>query len=240
MFASAMMKGRSALRTCQNRNFATLVLSEHFEGKLNPNLGSVLNAAGQLNDSQVDVLVCGGDTDAQVEQVQKYPGISKILVAKDPALQNAYGDSVSKLAKGLVEANGYDKVISASSGFGKDVMPRLGGILDVQAITDVIDITDGGEKFKRPVYAGNAVATVSTSDKIKLLTVRATNFEKIEPADAGNGYPTEDVQAVTDGVKGSFKENIVSESEMADLGSAKFVVSGGRGLKNPENFDLLY
>merc|ERR1719232_1059843 len=223
------MKGRSALRTCQNRNFATLVLSEHFEGKLNPNLGSVLNAAGQLNDSQVDVLVCGGDTDAQVEQVQKYP-----------ALQNAYGDSVSKLAKGLVEANGYDKVISASSGFGKDVMPRLGGILDVQAITDVIDITDGGEKFKRPVYAGNAVATVSTSDKIKLLTVRATNFEKIEPADAGNGYPTEDVQAVTDGVKGSFKENIVSESEMADLGSAKFVVSGGRGLKNPENFDLLY
>ena len=72
------------------------------------------------------------------------------------------------------------------------------------------------------------------------MTVRATNFEKIEPSDSGAGYPTEDVQAVTDGVKGSWKENMVSKSEMADLGSAKFVVSGGRGLKNPENFKLLY
>ena len=90
------------------------------------------------------------------------------------------------------------------------------------------------------MYAGNAVATVSTRDKIKLLTVRATNFEKVEQADAGQGYPTADVQAITDGVKGEWKQNIVSKSEMADLGSAKFVVSGGRGLKGPENFKLLY
>ena len=151
------------------------------------------------------MLVCGDNCDSQIEEVQKYPGISKILVAKDAVLQNAYGDHISKLTQALVEKNGYDKVVSASSGFGKDVMPRLGGLLDAQAITDVIEITDGGEKFKRPVYAGNAVATVSTKDKIKLLTVRTTNFEKIEPADAGQGYPIEDVQAVTDGVKGSWK-----------------------------------
>ena len=115
-----------------------------------------------------------------MEEVQKYPGVSIILVAQDAVLQNCYGDHMSKLARALVEKNGYDKVVSAASGFGKDVMPRLGGLLDAQAITDIIEIVDDGQKFKRPVYAGNAVATVSTRDKIKLLTVRATNFEKFE------------------------------------------------------------
>jgi len=75
-------------------------------------------------------------------------------------------------------SNKYDKVVAASSGFGKDVIPRLGGLLDVQPITDVIEIVDGGAKFKRPIYAGNAIATVSTTDKIKLLTVRTTNFDR--------------------------------------------------------------
>ena len=119
-------------------------------------------------------------------------------------------------------------------------MPRLGGLLDSQAITDIIEITEGGQKFKRPVYAGNAIATVSSSDSIKLMTVRPTNFDKAEQASAGNGYPVESADAVTEGVKGSWKQNIVSKSDMADLGSAKFVVSGGRGLKNGENFEMLY
>jgi len=207
---------------------------------LSPTLGSILSAAGQLNDPQVDVLVHGDGCDAQVEEVQKYPGIGKIIVASDPVLQNPYGDFMSKLAQQVVQSGGYDKVVSASSGFGKDVMPRLGGLLDVQAITDIIEITDGGQKFKRPVYAGNAVATVSTSDSTKLLTVRPTNFEKTEQAAAGNGYPVENATAITEGVKGSWKQNIVSKSDMADLGSAKFVVSGGRGLKNGENFEMLY
>lgn len=103
------------------------------------------------------------------------------MVASDAKLQNAYGDSVAQIAANLVKKNNYDKVIAASSSFGKDVIPRIGGILDVQAITDVVEVVDGGAKFKRPIYAGNAIATVSTSDKIKLLTVRATNFTKMEP-----------------------------------------------------------
>ena len=160
------------------------------------------------------------------------------MVASDPVLNNPYGDFMSKIALKMVQDGGYDKVISASSGFGKDVMPRLGGLLDTQAITDIIEITDEG-KFKRPVYAGNAIATVSTSDPTKLLTVRPTNFEKVEQGDA-NGYPVESIDAITEGVKGSWKQNIVSKSDMADLGSAKFVVSGGRGLKNGENFSMLY
>ena len=228
------------LCTTRQRNFATLVMSEQFEGKLSPNLASLLSAAKELNDSQVDVLVHGDGCEAQVEEVQKYPGIGKIIVANDPALQNPYGDVVSKLAQKLVTNGGYDKVVAASSGFGKDVMPRLGGLLDVQAVTDVIEIVDGGAKFKRPVYAGNAIATVSTSDSIKLLTVRPTNFEKTEQGEAGNGYPVENADVITEGVKGSWKQNMVSKSDMADLGSAKYVVSGGRGLKNGENFEMLY
>jgi electron transfer flavoprotein alpha subunit len=82
------------------------------------------------------------------------------------------------VVKSLVQQKGYDKIVAAASGFGKDVVPRVGGLLDLQAITDVIEIVENGAKFKRPVYAGNAIATVSTVDKIKLISIRATNFKK--------------------------------------------------------------
>ena len=208
--------------------------------ELSATFGAVLTAAGELNDGAVDVMVHGDGCDAQVEEVQKYPGIGKIFVASDPVLNNPYGDFMSKLTQQMVQTGGYTNVLSASSGFGKDVMPRLGGLLDVQAISDIVEIVDGGAKFKRPVYAGNAIATVSTTDSIKLLTVRPTNFEKAVQAEAGNGYPVESVAAITENVKGSWKQNIVSKSDRADLGDAKFVVSGGRGLKNGENFEMLY
>ena len=97
-----------------------------------------------------------------------------------------------------------------------------------------------GEKFKRPVYAGNAIATVSSIDKIKLITVRTTNFAKSEPGTNTNNYPTEEVTIDLTSVKGKWVKNEASVSESADLSSAKFVVSGGRGLKNGENFKLLY
>lgn len=124
--------------------------------------------------------------------------------------------------------------------FGKDVIPRVGGLIDAQPISDVIEILDGGAKFKRPVYAGNAIATVSTSDATKLVSVRTTNFEKAEPSDASNSYATEDVAVDLSDIKGTFVQNMVSKSERADLSSSKFVISGGRGLKNGENFQLLY
>jgi electron transfer flavoprotein alpha subunit len=160
------------------RRFATLVLSEHFEGKLANNLSNVLSAVKHFKDDRVDVLVHGNACADQVEEVKKYPGINKIFFANNPDLQNSYGDAVAQLTKKLVEINKYDKVVAASSGFGKDVIPRLGGLLDVQPITDVMEIVDGGAKFKRPIYAGNAIATVSSSDSIKLLTVRTTNFDR--------------------------------------------------------------
>jgi electron transfer flavoprotein alpha subunit len=151
----------------------------------------------------------------------------------------SYGDKVSQTVKDVVQKGGYDKVIAATSAFGKDVIPRLGGLLDSQPITDVIQVIDGGKKFLRPIYAGNAVSTVTSTDKIKLFTVRSTNFEKI-PAGSSNSYPVEDVSPSSAPIGGSWIENTVSESEMAELSSAKYVVSGGRGMKNGENFKILY
>ena len=128
-------------------------------------------------------------------------------------------------------------MIAASSGFGKDVMPQIGGHLDLQPITDIIEIKDGGSKFVRPIYAGNALCTVSTKDNIKLLTVRGTNFEKVKAGDAENAYEVEDIAGVQDmTANGKWVEDIISKSEMADLTSAKYVVSGGRALKSGENF----
>lgn len=92
----------------------------------------------------------------------------------------------------------------------------------------------------RPIYAGNAVATVSSSDKIKVLTVRATNFEKVQAGSSANQYQVEEIAPNSDNVKGTWVENIISESEMADLTAAKYVISGGRGMKNGENFKILY
>eukprot|EP00347_Sterkiella_histriomuscorum_P010490 403376083 len=190
---------------------------------------------------QIDVLVHGDSSSItqQVEEVSKYPGIRTILTAKSDALLNPYGDQVSQTVKEVVTKKGYDKVISSTSAFGKDIVPRLGGLLDVQPITDVVSIIDNGAKFMRPIYAGNAIATVSSSDKIKILTVRATNFEKITTGSA-NTYPVEEVEPKVDGVQGKWVENMVSVSEMVELSSAKFVVSGGRGMKNGENFEMLY
>ena len=127
-------------------------------------------------------------------EINKYSGIRKIYKAEHGDLENAYGQSIAQIASNLVSQNGYEQVIASTSGFGKDVIPRMGGLLDLQAITDVVEVHDSGSKFVRPVYAGNALCTVSTIDKIKLLTIRSTNFEKVKP-DGSNDYP---VEAVSD------------------------------------------
>ena len=123
-------------------------------------------------------------------------------MANNADLENAYGDSVARIAHSLVTSNGYSSVLAATTGFGKDIIPRLGGLLDVQPITDVIEIVDKGAKFKRPVYAGNAIATVSTIDEIKLLTVRPTNFEK--QAEGDSSASTENVTVDMADIKGKW------------------------------------
>lgn len=128
-------------------------------------------------------------------------------------------------------------MVGPSTAFGKDMLPRLGGLLDSQPISDVIDIQDG--KFQRAIYAGNVLATVSSADKIKILSIRATNFEAAQLQDSPNNYEVETI-GEAEAEKGRVAENKVTESEMVDLTAAKIVVSGGRGMKNGENFSMLY
>lgn len=238
------MLTRILRRPVLKRNFSTLILAEHFEGKLAPSVGSCLTAANELNDPKIDVLVHGSESSvaSQLADLKKYPGIGRIHAAKCDSLENPYGQSVALITKDLVEKHGYDKVLAASSGFGKDVIPRIGGLLDLQAITDVVEIRDGGAQFVRPIYAGNAMCAVSTTDAIKLITVRGTNFAKVPQVDSQD-IPVEDVDGLQEllaSTGGKWVENIVSKSEMADLTSAKYVVSGGRALKSGENFQMLY
>ena len=233
----------AAARPFAKRNFSTLILAEHFEGNLNGSVASCLTAASKLNDPDVDVLVHGSDASvqSQVSELKKLPGIRKILTASNDKLDNPYGQSMAQITEGVVKSGGYTQVIAATSSFGKDVVPRLGGLLDLQAITDVIDIN--GDKYVRPIYAGNAMCTVTSSDAIKLFTIRGTNFEKVKAADAEADVPVEAVGGVDDIISsqaGQWVENIVSKSEMADLTTAKYVVSGGRALKSGENFQMLY
>ena len=175
--------------------------------------------------------------------MKQYPGIRKVFTATNDSLDNPYGQSVAHIVKSLVDKEGYSQVMASSTSFGKDVIPRLGGLIDVQAITDVVKIEDQGAKFVRPIYAGNAMCTVSTSDSTKLLTVRSANFEKVKPGDSDNGAETvalDSVDAIVESQQGKWVENIVSKSEMADLTTARYVVSGGRALKSGENFQMLY
>ena len=141
----------------------------------------------------------------------------------------------------MIQSGSYTNVIAASSSFGKDAAPRIGGLLDLQAITDIVQILEDGAKFVRPIYAGNALCTVSTRDPIRILTIRGTNFDAVKPGDAQD-YSVEEIQGIADimGVQaGSWVENLITKSEMADLTSAEIVVSGGRALKSGENFSLL-
>lgn len=154
------------------------------------------------------------------------------------AKSDGYGGAVAKALKAAIDQNGYESVVGPTSAFGKDVIARVGGLADSQPITDVIEIQDKGAKFLRPIYAGNAIATVSTVDKLKLLTIRATNFEGVAKGDA-NSYETQEVSGF-EGAKGKVTKNDITESEMVDLTAASIVISGGRGMKNGENFKMLY
>ena len=127
---------------------------------------------------------------SQLAEINKYPGLNKVFVAQHANLHNPYTKAIAFISSQVIKEGGYTSVVAAATGFGKDLMPRVGGLLDLQAITDVVEIKADGTKFVRPVYAGNALATVSTIDKVRLLTVRPTNFDKVSQGDSDNSYPT--------------------------------------------------
>jgi electron transfer flavoprotein alpha subunit len=210
----------------------SLVLLDHEAGAIKQPARSAVAAAAKLGE--VHVLVVGHDVGAAATAAAALPGVARVLKADHAAYEHAMAEPIASLLVGLSPA--YTHILSASTATGKNVMPRLAALLDVQPISDVAGVEDG-ETFVRPIYAGNALATVKSSDRIKVITVRAASFDPV--AAEGGSAMIEDVAAGELPGTSKFVSAELSKSERPELTAARVVISGGRGMQNGENFHLI-
>lgn len=207
-----------------------LVIAEHDNKALN---GATLNvvAAAQKIGGDITVLVAGSGAQAVADQAAKVAGVSKVLLADDAAYANQLAENVAKLVAEL--GKGYSHILAASTTTGKNILPRAAALLDVSMITDIVAV-DSAKTFKRPIYAGNAIATVESSEAILVGTVRGTAFD---PVAAEGGSAAVEAATVTGdaGISKFVSEEIV-KSERPELTAARIVVSGGRGVGSGENY----
>ena len=211
---------------------ASLVLLDHENGEIKQPSRSAIAAARQLGE--VHVLVAGENLGAASAAAAKLDGVTKVHTAESPALAHALAEPLADL---LVQMAGHhDHIFAASTATGKNVMPRVAALLDVQPISDISAVVDA-DTFVRPIFAGNAMATVKSSDSKKILTVRAASFDPV--ATEGGSAAVEAVTLADAGSKSRFVSAELSKSERPELTAARVVVSGGRGMQNGENFKLL-
>ena len=208
---------------------SVLLLVEHEGGKLRDATLPAVTAAARLGD--VHALVVGSNVGSIAEEASKIAGVSKVLVADAPHLDHGLAENVAPVAAKLMA--GYDAFLAPATTFGKNVAPRVAALLDVMQISDVIGI-DGADTFVRPIYAGNAIATVRSKDAKKVLTVRGTAFEKAERQ--GGSASIEPVDAGADAGVSKFAGLEASESERPELTSARIIVSGGRAFGSADQF----
>ena len=207
-----------------------LVIAEHDNKALNAATLNVVAAAQKIG-GDITVLVAGSGAQAVADQAAKVAGVSKVLLADDAAYANQLAENVAKLVAEL--GKGYTHILAASTTTGKNILPRAAALLDVSMITDIIAV-DGPKTFKRPIYAGNAIATVESGENIVLATVRGTAFDAVA---AGSGSAAVEAAASTGdaGISKFINEEIV-KSERPELTAARIVVSGGRGVGSGENY----
>ncbi|MBV9736373.1 MAG: FAD-binding protein [Acidisphaera sp.] len=212
---------------------AALVFLETDAGSVKQPSRSAVAAAQGLGD--VDVVVVGSGMDAAAQAAAKLAGVRKVLVADDATYDHALAEPVAALLVAL--APEYTHLLAAASAIGKNVMPRVGALLDVQPISDIAAVVDA-DTFVRPIYAGNALATVRSSDAKKVVTVRAASFDPV--AAEGGGGSVEPVAVTPAPAPPSrFVSAELSKSERPELTAARVVISGGRGMQNGENFKLI-
>ena len=209
-----------------------LVLLDFDEQGVKQPARSAIAAAAKLGD--IHGLIAGAGIATVAERAAKLPGVAKILVADDAAFRHALAEPLAALIVGL--ADGYTHILAAATAVGKNVMPRVAALLDCQPISDISDIVDA-DTFIRPIYAGNALATVKSSDTKKIVTVRAASFD---PVAAEGGSAT--IEAVAAGPlenKSRYVSEDLSKSERPELTAARVIISGGRGMQNGDNFTKL-
>lgn len=210
-----------------------LVVAEHDNAEINAATLSTVAAANAIG-GDITVLVAGSDCAAAGDAAAKIAGVSKVLVADNAAYANQLAENVGQLVADL--GKDFSHVLAPATTSGKNIMPRAAALLDVAQISDITAV-DSADTFQRPIYAGNVIATVQSSDAIKVITVRGTAFEAV--AAEGGSAAVESVEAVADAGISSFVGEEVAESDRPDLTSARVIVSGGRGMQNGENFKLL-
>ncbi len=210
-----------------------LIVAEHDNTNIKSATLSTIGAAMQIG-GDIDILVAGSNCDEAASAAAQIAGISKIIKADAPHLEH---QSAEELAPIIVDlASNYSHILTPATTFGKNILPRAAALLDVQQISDIISV-ESPDTFKRPVYAGNAIATVRSSDSIKLITVRTTTFDA--PNASGGNASVEDYSVGKALNLSKFVKQEFSVSERPELTSAKIVVSGGRGVGSKENFKII-
>ena len=210
-----------------------LILCDHENGQLSPVTLNAVSAASQIG-GEMHLLVAGDQTGNVAKAAASIAGIAKVLVADDKALENGLAENLAPLMQSL--SGSYSHMMAAATTTGKNVMPRLAALLDVMQISDIIKIEDA-DTFQRPIYAGNALSTVSSSEAIKVITVRGTAFEAAA-AEGGNAA-IEPVAGASDAGLSAYVKSELSSSERPELTSASIVISGGRGMQDGANFAML-
>ncbi|MCC2595260.1 FAD-binding protein [Pusillimonas sp. MFBS29] len=210
-----------------------LVIAEHDNAELKAATLNAVAAAAKLGDD-IHVMVAGSGAQAVADQAAQAAGVSKVLLADAPQLADGLAENVA--AQVLQVAGNYSHILFPATAAGKNVAPRVAAKLDVAQISDIISV-ESPDTFTRPIYAGNAIATVQSSDPVKVLTVRTTAFDAV--AAQGGSASVESIAAVEDSGLSSFVGREVAKSDRPELAGASVVVSGGRGLGSAENFKLL-
>ncbi len=210
-----------------------LVIAEHDNASIKVATLNTVAAAAKIG-GEVHVLVAGGGSAGAAAAAAKIAGVTKVLHADAAQLADFLAENVAAVVVGL--AKGYSHVLAPATSNGKNVMPRVAALLDMQQISEIVAV-ESPDTFVRPIYAGNALATVQSSDAIKVITVRTTGFDAV--AAEGGSAVVENVAAAADSGLSSFISREVSKSERPELTAAKIIVSGGRGMGSGDNFKIL-
>jgi electron transfer flavoprotein alpha subunit len=209
-----------------------LVIAEHDNVSLKGSTLNTVTAASKCG-GDIHVLVAGHNAGAAVEAASKIAGVSKVIVAEGAQFADGLAENVAEQI--LAIASAYTHILAPATAYGKNILPRVAAKLDVGQISEITKV-DAPDTFERPIYAGNAIATVQSSDAIKVITVRTTGFDA---AAAGGSAAIEQATAVADSGKSSFVSKEFAKSDRPELTAAKIIVSGGRGMGSSESFKIL-
>ncbi len=210
-----------------------LVLAEHNNVDIKSSTLNTISAASQI-ENEIDVLVTGFQCEELASKISKCEKVSKVIFVDEEKLKNPIAENIEPIVMSIAQK--YSHIVAPATTFGKNIFPRIAVKLDVAQVSDVIKIISS-DTFMRPIYAGNAIATVKSNDNTKILTIRPTSFEPIETS-GGSGV-IEGLDFETQNYNVEFIDRVESKSERPELSTARIVISGGRGLQSAENFKLL-